>query len=133
MNSGSSDLMSYCSWAKKNSGYRESIGEWTVIYFVSLLYKVESIWCLTLLLEMLLVMPTIGIWHLVFNSPVGDALSHANNWNLVFVLFFLFNVLWLCKEMLNHILKKCLRDMILLFHSHPNLHIKKRRVKLIHF
>ena len=25
MNSSPSDLMSYCSWAKKNSGYRESI------------------------------------------------------------------------------------------------------------
>ena len=56
MNSSPSDLMSYCSWAKKkNSGYRESIGEWTVAYFVGLLSKVESILCLALLLEMLLV------------------------------------------------------------------------------
>ena len=27
MNSSPSDLMSYCSWAKKNSSYRESIGD----------------------------------------------------------------------------------------------------------
>ena len=28
MNSSPSDLMSYCSWAKKNSGYRESIRDY---------------------------------------------------------------------------------------------------------
>ena len=53
MNSSLSDLTNYCSWAKKNSGYRESIREWTVAYFVDLLFKVESILCLALLLEML--------------------------------------------------------------------------------
>ena len=55
MNSSPSNLMSYCSWAKKKkSGYRESIGEWTVAYFVGLLPKVERILCLALMLEMLL-------------------------------------------------------------------------------
>ena len=46
--------MSYYSWAKKSLGYRESIREWTVAYFVGLLSKFESILYLALLLEMLL-------------------------------------------------------------------------------
>ena len=37
MNSSPSDLMSYCSWAKKNSGYRQSIGDY--FYGASLYYR----------------------------------------------------------------------------------------------
>ena len=37
MNSSPSDLMSYCSWAKKNSSYRESIGD--SFYGVILYYR----------------------------------------------------------------------------------------------
>ena len=54
MNSSPSDLMSYCSWAKNKYRYRESIGEWTIAYFVGLLSKVKRVLCLALLLEMLL-------------------------------------------------------------------------------
>ena len=37
MNSSPLDLINYCSWAKKNSGYRESIGDY--FYGVILYYR----------------------------------------------------------------------------------------------
>jgi len=37
MNSSPSNLMSYCLWAKKNSGYRESIRNY--FYGVTLYYR----------------------------------------------------------------------------------------------
>ena len=37
MSSSPSDLMSYCSWAKKNYGYRESIGDY--FYGATLYYR----------------------------------------------------------------------------------------------
>ena len=49
MNSSSSDLMSYCSLAKKNLRYREAIG---APFFVSLSI-IESILLLSIPLEML--------------------------------------------------------------------------------
>ena len=51
MNNSLSDLMSYYSWAKKNSRYRESIGD---LFCGFTLYSREDF---------------------VFSSPVGDALS----------------------------------------------------------
>ena len=56
----------HCLWAKKNSGYRESIGEWTVAYFVSLLSRVESILYLALLLEILLLHVSVFVCVCVF-------------------------------------------------------------------
>ena len=50
MNSSSSDLMNYCSWAKKNPGI-ESLLE---SHFVGLLFIIKSILYLESLLEMLL-------------------------------------------------------------------------------
>ena len=54
MNGSSLDLMSYCSWAKKNSGI-ESLLE---SHFVDLLSIIESILCLESLLEMLYFSPS---------------------------------------------------------------------------
>ena len=51
MNSSSSDLMSYCSRAKKKSGYRESVGE---SFCGFTFYNRE---------------------HFVFIEPIGDALK----------------------------------------------------------
>ena len=63
MNNNSSDLMSYCSWSKKNFRYKESIGE---SFCGFTLYNRE---------------------HFVFKEPIGDVLSQYYKlkfWNNIF-------------------------------------------------
>ena len=71
MNSSPSDLMSYCSCAKKNFKYKESVGD---LFCMFTLYNREDF---------------------VFREPIGDA--HMGTWdykrpfsNIVLVMLFIF-------------------------------------------